>query len=74
MSDTLTATACMFMRKKNSDWEVGIAISDKGPGIYDIDVIVDNKGKAVKAPIWSYNLLEEKGTFTFNSDEIIKIW
>lgn len=69
MSDTLTATACMFMRKENSDWEVGIAITDKGPGICDIDVIVDKKGKAVKAPIWSYNLLEEMGTFTFNSDD-----
>lgn len=70
---TLTATACMFKRSEKSDWEGGIAITTTGP-VSDIDVIVDKEGKAVKSPIWTYNLLEEKGTFTFNPDIKAKVW
>ncbi len=70
MSSNLTATACMFKRSEKSGWEAGIAITDKGPGICDIDVIVDKKGKVVKSPIWNYCLLRDFGIFTFDVDII----
>ena len=67
---TLTATACMFKRSEKSAWEAGVAVTDKGSGIGDIDVIVDKKGKAVPAPIWNYKLLPDSGDFTFDVDLI----
>lgn len=60
----MSAEACTFKRERSSQWEDGIAVGSE-IGNYDIEVIVDINYKAVPAPIYTYNLQQEKGSFQF---------
>ena len=61
----LTATACMFTRTAKEKWEYGIAVITKGPGISDVDIIIDTDGNPVSADgLWNYKLMGDLGSFT----------
>ena len=52
---TQSVTVCRFRRKRDSNWETGIAIGE-------VDLIIDSENKPV-SEVWDYRMEWNKGCF-----------
>lgn len=59
MTAAILVTVCFFKRKERSDMESGIMINQDS-------LIIDQNGKPVKAPIWSFVYRPDLGNVLFH--------